>query len=94
MNSKFFALTAACAAVLGLTACETYPWSPANKAPGVYKSESTSTGPSGTKTTTKQTTSVYRDGSGDKKATVKTETTRDPEGLFNKEKTTTYKTYN
>ncbi len=94
MSTKYLTLAAVAVAALSVSACESYPWSPAQKAPGVYKSTATSTSPNGTTTKTKETTSVYRDASGDKKAVVKTETTRDPEGLFNKEKTTTVKTYN
>jgi hypothetical protein len=94
MPAKFLMLSVACAAIAGLTACESYPWTPAQKDPGVYKTTQERVSPSGTKTTTNQTTSVYRDTDGQKKAVVKTEQTRDPKGLFNKEKTTTYKTYN
>lgn len=94
MSAKFFTLTVACAALAGLTACESAPWSPTHKDPGVYRTTTESTNAAGTKTTTNQTTSVYRDTDGQKKAVVKTEQTRDPKGLFNQEKSTTYKTYN
>lgn len=92
MSKKFLTLLAASAVALSLTACDTV--GPTSKEPGVYKTTTTSKNPSGTKTTTEKTTSVYHDQYGNKKATVKTETTKDPKGLFNKEKTTTVKTYN
>lgn len=94
MTAKYFVMTAALLGVLGLTACESYPWSPTQKDPGVYRTTSENTNRAGTTTKTNQTTSVYRDTDGQKKAVVKTEQTRDPKGLFNKEKTTTIKTYN
>lgn len=76
-----------------LAACHMSPSSPTNKPPGTYKTTSESTNADGTKTTTDKTTYVYRDGSGDKKATVKTETSSDPKGLFNKKTTETTKSY-
>lgn len=94
--TKFFTPAAACAAVLSIGACAWYDNAPAptSKAPGVYHTTQEKVTPSGTKTTTEQTTNVYRGTDGTKKAVVKTETTRDPKGLFNQEKTTTYKSYN
>ena len=75
-------------AALGLTACE----SPLP--PGHYENTSSSTSPSGTKTTVNKETDVYYDQYGNKKTTVQTEKTTDPEGFFNKETTKTVKTYN
>lgn len=87
-----FTMLSAAAAVLTLAACaETNPVT--NKAPGTYRASAESTNTAGTTTKTKQTTNVYNKAGGDKEAIVKTETTTDPKGLFNKEKTTTYKKY-
>lgn len=86
-------LTALLLSTAALGAC-TAPYSPTHKPPGTYKSSSSSTDASGTKTTVNKTTHVYEDSSGNKKAVVKTETSKDPEGLFNKETSTTTKTYN
>lgn len=75
------------AGAVGISACaKTLP-------PGKYESSSSSTNAAGTKTTTDKETNVYYDEHGNKKATVKTETTRDPKGLFNKETTESTKTY-
>lgn len=91
MKKTFLTAILISTAALGLAACESWPTS---KPPGTYKTTSQSTNAQGTKTTTDQTTYVYRDGSGNKKATVKTETSSDPKGLFNKQKTETVKSYN
>lgn len=75
-------------AVGGLAACEsTLP-------PGHYENSSSSKSANGTKTTVNKETDVYYDQYGNKRTTVQTETTKDPKGLFNKEKTKTVKTYN
>ena len=93
MSKTFLTLFAASTIALSIAACDTVG-GPTSRDPGVYKTTTTSKSPSGTKTTQEKTTSVYRDQYGNKKATVKEETTTDPKGLFNKEKTTTVKTYN
>lgn len=85
-------LTALTLATGTLAACES-AW-PTSKPPGTYKASTSSTAPDGTKTTTDQTTHVYRDADGNKKAVVQTETSRDPKGLFNKETSKTTKSYN
>lgn len=92
MTKKYLPLLALSVAVLGLGACSNMD-SPTSKPPGTYKSTSESTNANGTTTKTDQTTHVYRDSSGNKKAVVETEQSRDPDGLFNKEKSTTYKKY-
>lgn len=81
-------------ATIGLGACTTYDHSPTSKPPGTYKTSTETTNSNGTDIKTDQTTHVYRDANGNKKATVTTETTRDPEGLFNSTTTKTTKTYN
>lgn len=91
MKKKHLPLLALSVATIGLAACSTS--SPTNKPPGTYKTSTESTDSKGTTTKTDQTTHVYRDSSGNKKAIVETEQSRDPEGLFNKEKSTTYKKY-
>ena len=88
MSKSLLMLTAV--ATLGLAACaETN-----TLAPGHYEHSSTSTSRNGTKTTVNKETDVYYDQYGNKKTTVQTETTKDPKGLFNKEKTKSVKTYN
>lgn len=52
---------------------------------GHYKSHSSKTDASGTTYTTKKSTDVEVDEYGHKKAVVKTKTTKDPKGFFNKE---------
>lgn len=91
MTKTLLTLTALSVSALGLAACESWPTS---KAPGTYKSSSTHTDASGTKTTTDQTTHVYRDPAGDKKAVVETETKTDPKGWFNSSTSKTTKSYN
>jgi len=91
MTNKLLPVLAVSALALSAAACSN---APTTAEPGVYKSTTKATGPNGTTTKTEKTTSVYEDAYGDKKATVKTETTNDPKGLFNKTKTTTVKTYN
>ena len=93
MTKTILTLTALSVVTLGLAACETAGW-PTSKPPGTYKESHESTNAAGTKTTTNQTTHVYRDPSGDKKAVVETKTKTDPEGLFNSSTTKTTKSYN
>ncbi len=92
MSKTFFTITALSLTLVGLTACMNAA-GPTSKPPGTYKSSHETTGADGTKRTTDQTTYVYRDPSGDKKAVVQTETTKDPKGLFNKQKSETTKSY-
>jgi hypothetical protein len=93
MNKPLLTILAVSAATLGTAACSTWD-SPTNKPPGTYKSTSESTNARGTTTKTDKTTYVYEDPSGNKKAVEKTETSTDPKGLFNKQTTTTTKSYN
>ncbi len=77
-------------AVLALAACS---GNPAHKAPGTYQKETEHTTSSGTTYKTKETTDVTVDEYGNKKATVKTEASKDPKGLMNKSTTSSKKTY-
>lgn len=61
--------------------------------PGEYKNTTRSTNAYGTETVQTRETEVYYDQYGNKRARVESETSRDPEGMFNKtttNKTTTY----
>jgi hypothetical protein len=91
MTKTILTLTALSLAMFGLAACESWPTS---KEPGTYKTSTEATDATGTKRTTDQTTHVYRDASGEKKAVVQTETKTDPKGLFNSDTTKTTKSYN
>lgn len=87
---KTLALTLMATAALGLAACSS---NPAHKAPGTYKSSSTTQTSSGTTYKTEKTTDVEVDEYGNKKATVETEASKDPEGLMNKSTTKSKSTY-
>lgn len=76
---------------LGLTAACTA--APTTLPPGEYSRTEKSTNAAGTETTRKTDTTVYYDEHGNKRAVQETETTRDPEGLFNKTKSKSVKTY-
>lgn len=93
MNKPILTILAATVATLSMGACSMMD-DPTSKPPGTYKDSTMSTAPDGTTYKTNTTTSVYKDGSGDKKAVVKTDSSKDPDGLFNKQDSTTYKTYN
>lgn len=58
--------------------------------PGQYEQTSKTVDSSGTSREENSTTDVYYDKYGNKKITVDTETTTDPEGLFNKNTTQTH----
>jgi hypothetical protein len=55
-----------------------------NAPPGTYEKTTKSTDANGTTTKTDKSTEVYYDEYGNKKAVVKSKTTKDPKGLFNK----------
>lgn len=93
MSKPILTILTATIAVLGLGACSMWD-DPTSKPPGTYHDSSSSTSSNGTNYKTDKTTDVYTDANGNKKAVVKTQTTKDPEGLFNKSTTTTTKTYN
>jgi hypothetical protein len=68
---------------MGLSAC-TQEQSALNKPPGKYERTVKSTDSTGTTTERQSSTDVSVDEEGNKKAVVKSKTTRDPKGLFNK----------
>jgi hypothetical protein len=77
-----------------LTACSSAPpASPTHLPPGEYSKTEKSTNMYGTETTKETNTDVYYDEHGHKRAVQETETTRDPDGLFNQSKTRTVRTY-
>ena len=84
MNRKYTSLILVSAITLGVSAC-----TPSERAttlpPGQYEKTTTSTDANGTTYEKKTSTDVGYDASGNKTATVKTETSKDPRGLFNKE---------
>ncbi|MBI1276243.1 hypothetical protein GC177_09785 [bacterium] len=85
MSTKLITALAFAGTTLILVACSSnnHPLPPEGK----YKSYESSTDANGTTYTTEKTTKVDRDDDGDKKAVVKTKTTKDPKGWFNKETT-------
>ncbi len=91
MKKSTLFLAAAAVIAIAISGCST---DPTYKAPGNYKKSETSVDKYGTKTTTTKNTTVYRDADGNKRAIEQTETSKDPQGLFNKSTTSTTKTYN
>ena len=61
-------------------------------APGKYETTTTSKDANGTVHKTNNTTNIYYDKNGKMHGSVDKETTRDPQGLFNKSTTETHKT--
>lgn len=90
MSKSIPTLLAVAAVTLGLAACQTYPTE--NRAPGHYESDKAVTRSDGTNVKTEKDTDVYYDENGVKKSRTTTTTTKDPEGLFNKSKSTSTKT--
>lgn len=70
--------------VLALAACQQ---TPLDTPPGKYESTTSSTDVNGTTVTHKSSTAVSVDDYGNKTAVVKSKTTEDPKGLFNKKTT-------
>ena len=68
--------------VLGLSAC--MQDSVLNNPPGKYEKTTSSTDANGTTTEHQSSADVSVDDNGNKKAVVKSKTTKDPKGLFNK----------
>ena len=75
-------------AVLAVSAC-THKEVNTLPEPGKYEKTTKTTNSDGTDTSVTKKAIVSEDRYGNRSATVKTETTRDPEGLFNKSKSTT-----
>ncbi|MFY9288775.1 MAG: hypothetical protein WAO98_09780 [Alphaproteobacteria bacterium] len=88
---KSLLLLAVTAGAFGLSACTSD--NPATLPPGKYEKTQSSTNAYGTKTEKKIETDVQYDEYGNKKATVKSKTSRDPKGLFNKSTTESETTY-
>lgn len=84
MEKKISTLIAVSALALGLSACQD---SVLNNPPGMYEKTSISTDSSGTTREQKSSTDVSVDAQGNKKAVVKSKTTKDPKGLLNKSTT-------
>ena len=81
MEKKLSTLIAMSALALGLSACQD---SVLNNPPGKYEKTTSSTDSSGTTRAQQSSTDVSVDDQGNKKAVVKSKTTKDPVGLFNK----------
>lgn len=84
METKLSTIIAISALTLGLSACMMHDRSALNNAPGKYESTTESVDSNGTKTENESSTEVGVDENGNKTAVIKTKTTTDPEGLFNK----------
>lgn len=67
--------------------------SPTSLRPGEYTKTQKSVNEAGTETTKTTNTKVYYDENGNKRAVQEVETTKDPEGLFNKTTSSSTKTY-
>lgn len=79
---KLIILSAALIAGLALSACAEQR--AANMAPGTYESKSMAVDSAGTKYEKRSKTKVSVDNDGDRTVTMENETSKDPEGLFNK----------
>jgi hypothetical protein len=87
---KLMALMSVSAAVLMISACTS---APTTLPPGEYHSTNRSVNENGTAVEKDQTTKVYYDEYGNKKASQETTTSRDPKGLFNKSTSTSTKKF-
>lgn len=83
MEKKLSTLITLSVVAFGLGAC-TYEQSVLNNPPGKYERTVRSTDSSGTTTERKSSTEVDMDEYGNKSAVIKSKTTKDPEGWFNK----------
>lgn len=83
MDKHLTVLIALMALTFGVNAC-TQEQSALNKPPGTYEKTVRSTDEYGTTTTRKTSTDVDVDEYGNKTAVVKSKTTKDPKGMFNK----------
>ncbi|MBL0319283.1 MAG: hypothetical protein IPP74_08355 [Alphaproteobacteria bacterium] len=89
MKTNLSILTALSVLALTLSACaEDRPQRTVlDQAPGTYERTVSSTDAQGTTTEKQSSTEVSVDKTGKKKAVVKSKTTKDPKGLFNKSTT-------
>jgi len=87
MTKKFLTLLAVSALSVGVAAC-THHHDSNDLPPGKYETETSSVNSYGTQIDKKTTADVTVDKYGNKKTVVESETSRDPEGLFNKSTTT------
>ncbi len=87
---KYTALIVCGTALLGVTACSS---SPRTLPAGEYNKTEKATNSEGTNIEKNTKTHVYYDENGNKRAVQETETTTDPEGLFNKSTSKSTKTY-
>ena len=91
MKKYFFTLMFLSVSILTVSACTMND--PADMPPGKYERTTTSTDANGTEYKTQKSTDVTVDEDGDKKAVVKSKSTQDPKGLFNKKTTSSESTY-
>jgi len=78
-------------AMIGMSACAP-EHTVLNAPPGKYETKTSTTNANGTDVDKTTTANVGYDANGNKEATVKTKTTVDPPGLFNKQTTTSSET--
>ncbi len=83
MKIHMFNIGAVSALMLAVSACN-HADSAKNLPEGNYEDSKVTTRSDGTRVETTTTTDVDKDSDGRKSATVKTKTTEDPKGLFNK----------
>ncbi len=83
MSKQLILLSTVLAATLAVSACSSEQRA-ADLPPGKYQKTTRSTDAYGTTTERRDVTNVTVDEYGDKDATVESETTKDPKGLFNK----------
>lgn len=81
MKKTLSTLVTVSALALSLSACQD---SVLNTPPGKYEKTTSSTDAHGTTTEQQSSTDISVDAQGNKKAVVKSKTTKDPKGLFNK----------
>ena len=86
MKKEELMLGVACAAELGAVACS-YEREDDDRGAGGYERNSSYTDEQGTRTENRDSTEVTVDNHGKRHTSVKSKTTRDPKGLFNKKTT-------
>lgn len=83
MKIKLAALAVISAATFNLGACS-QDATVLNNPPGTYEKTTSSTDANGTNVKRDSSTEITVDGDGNKEAVIKSKTTTDPKGLFNK----------